>query len=122
MEKSAMKKRDNTSDLGSTIRRLMRSGKMKHKYYQSLIHHFFFIYFGYYYEDIKDIQLYEQKLVLRVESAALRNELQLSKQLLQKRLNEVLQEEYLKEIDIRWWISTMTITIESKIKTKQYMI
>lgn len=96
-----MKRRDNTDDLGSAIHKLMRSGKMKHKYYQTLIQHFFQKEFGAFVEDISGIRIYGSKLVIRVESASLRNELALSKHLLIKRLNEVLQEKYLDEVEIR---------------------
>ena len=96
-----MKRRDNTDDLGSAIRQLMRSQKIKPKYYQTLIQHFFATEFGQYHEDIKSIKLYKQKLVIRVESAALRNELQFSNDLLRRRLNELLQEEFILEVQIR---------------------
>ncbi len=96
-----MKKRDNTEDIGSAIHKIMRSGKMKHKYYQTLIQHFFETEFGAYCEDISSIRLYGSKLVVRVDSASLRNELSLSKNLLLRRLNEELQEQFLEEVEIR---------------------
>jgi hypothetical protein len=96
-----MKKRDNSDDIGSAIYRLMRSGKLKQKYYHYLIQNYFEKEFGAFGGDIASIKLFGHTLFIRVESASLRNELSLSKHLLISRINEVLKEKYIEQVEIR---------------------
>jgi hypothetical protein len=94
-----MKKRDNTEDLGSVIKRVFTQGRLRKPFFENQIQLFFENRFGNHFSSsIHQLFLKDQTLYLKIQSSSFRNELQLQKELLRKKLNQQLGEDYVLDI------------------------